>query len=159
MKILGKLTIASLVAASFSTTPVLAQSQQFVTIGTGGVTGVYYFITNTRTTFKIIKGRSCTRRIKCMRETTPSVADNADITAKLHRMISFDPDEIIGNVDYRRHPAQFSLIEFRRKNPEERDTGITGITLKTKCLTGQTITEVVDLILTYCPVVTDHESV
>ena len=42
MKVLGKLTIASLVAASFVTAPVLAAGQQFVTIGTGGVTGVYY---------------------------------------------------------------------------------------------------------------------
>jgi len=42
MKILGKLTIAILVAGSFSTGPVLAAEQQFVTIGTGGVTGVYY---------------------------------------------------------------------------------------------------------------------
>jgi len=42
MKVLGKLAIASLVAASFSTAPVLAAEQQFVTIGTGGVTGVYY---------------------------------------------------------------------------------------------------------------------
>ena len=42
MKVLGKLALASLVAASFSTAPVLAAEQQFVTIGTGGVTGVYY---------------------------------------------------------------------------------------------------------------------
>ena len=43
MKVLSKLAIALLVAASFSTAPVLAGShQQFVTIGTGGVTGVYY---------------------------------------------------------------------------------------------------------------------
>ena len=42
MKVLGKLAIASLVAVSFSTAPVIAASQQFVTIGTGGVTGVYY---------------------------------------------------------------------------------------------------------------------
>jgi len=43
MKVLGKLAIASLVAATFSSAPVLAGShQQFVTIGTGGVTGVYY---------------------------------------------------------------------------------------------------------------------
>ena len=42
MKVLGKLAIASLVAASFSTAPVLAAEQLFVTIGTGGVTGVYY---------------------------------------------------------------------------------------------------------------------
>ncbi len=42
MKVLTKLAIASLVAASFSTAPVLAAERQFVTIGTGSVTGVYY---------------------------------------------------------------------------------------------------------------------
>ena len=42
MKVLGKLALASLVAASFSSGTVVAAEQQFVTIGTGGVTGVYY---------------------------------------------------------------------------------------------------------------------
>ncbi len=42
MKVLGKIAVASLVATSFSATPAFAADQNFVTIGTGGVTGVYY---------------------------------------------------------------------------------------------------------------------
>ncbi len=42
MKVLGKIAVASLVATSFSATPAFAAEQNFVTIGTGGVTGVYY---------------------------------------------------------------------------------------------------------------------
>jgi hypothetical protein len=42
MKVLGKIAIASLVATSFGATPAFAADQNFVTIGTGGVTGVYY---------------------------------------------------------------------------------------------------------------------
>lgn len=42
MKVLGKIAVASLVATSFSVTPAFAADQNFVTIGTGGVTGVYY---------------------------------------------------------------------------------------------------------------------
>jgi TRAP transporter TAXI family solute receptor len=42
MKVLGKIAVASLVATSFGATPAFAADQTFVTIGTGGVTGVYY---------------------------------------------------------------------------------------------------------------------
>ena len=42
MKVLSKIAIASLVASSFTTGSAIAASQQFVSIGTGGVTGVYY---------------------------------------------------------------------------------------------------------------------
>lgn len=42
MKLLGKLAIVVFVATLFSSGPVLAATQQFVSIGTGGVTGVYY---------------------------------------------------------------------------------------------------------------------
>ncbi len=41
-KLVGKLALASLVAASFSSGSALAADQQFISIGTGGVTGVYY---------------------------------------------------------------------------------------------------------------------
>ncbi len=42
-KLVGKLALASLVAASFSSGSALAAGhQQFISIGTGGVTGVYY---------------------------------------------------------------------------------------------------------------------
>ena len=42
MKVLSTFAIASLVATSFTTGSAIAASQQFVSIGTGGVTGVYY---------------------------------------------------------------------------------------------------------------------
>jgi TRAP transporter TAXI family solute receptor len=42
MKVLGKIAIASLVATTFGVGSAIAAEQQFVTIGTGGVTGVYY---------------------------------------------------------------------------------------------------------------------
>ena len=42
MKLLSTVAIASLVATSFTTGTAIAASQQFVSIGTGGVTGVYY---------------------------------------------------------------------------------------------------------------------
>jgi len=42
MKLLSTVAIASLVATSFTTGSAIAASQQFVSIGTGGVTGVYY---------------------------------------------------------------------------------------------------------------------
>lgn len=42
MKVLSTIAIASLVATSFTTGSAIAASQQFVSIGTGGVTGVYY---------------------------------------------------------------------------------------------------------------------
>ena len=42
MKTLSTFAIATLVATSFTTGSAIAASQQFVTIGTGGVTGVYY---------------------------------------------------------------------------------------------------------------------
>jgi hypothetical protein len=42
MKVLGKIAIVAFVATLFSSGPVLAATQQFVSIGTGGVTGVYY---------------------------------------------------------------------------------------------------------------------
>lgn len=42
MKIAGKIAVAALVASTFSAGSLMAQSQQFVSIGTGGVTGVYY---------------------------------------------------------------------------------------------------------------------
>ena len=42
MKLVSKLALASLLAASFSGGNALAQGQQFISIGTGGVTGVYY---------------------------------------------------------------------------------------------------------------------
>ena len=42
MKVLSKVALASVVAASLGSTGALAADQQFVTIGTGGVTGVYY---------------------------------------------------------------------------------------------------------------------
>jgi len=41
-KLVGKLAIASVVAASLGSGSALAASQQFISIGTGGVTGVYY---------------------------------------------------------------------------------------------------------------------
>jgi len=42
MRVLSKIAVVSLVATSFGATPVIGAGQQFVTIGTGGVTGVYY---------------------------------------------------------------------------------------------------------------------
>ncbi len=42
MKVSGKLAMALLVASSFGTGSAIAQDTTFVTIGTGGVTGVYY---------------------------------------------------------------------------------------------------------------------
>ncbi len=42
MRVLSKIAIASLVATSFTAGSVIAVEQQFVTIGTGSVTGVYY---------------------------------------------------------------------------------------------------------------------
>ncbi|MCP4335964.1 MAG: TAXI family TRAP transporter solute-binding subunit [Gammaproteobacteria bacterium] len=42
MKVLSKVALASLVAASLGSGSALAAEQQFVTIGTGSVTGVYY---------------------------------------------------------------------------------------------------------------------
>ena len=42
MKMLGKIAIVAFAAALFSSGPVLAVEQQFVSIGTGGITGVYY---------------------------------------------------------------------------------------------------------------------
>jgi hypothetical protein len=42
MKVLGKIAIVAFIATLFSSGPVLAATQQFVSIGTGGVTGVYY---------------------------------------------------------------------------------------------------------------------
>ena len=42
MKILSTVAIASLVASSLATGSAVAAQQQFVSIGTGGVTGVYY---------------------------------------------------------------------------------------------------------------------
>jgi TRAP transporter TAXI family solute receptor len=42
MKVLSKVALASLVAASLGSGSALAADQTFVTIGTGGVTGVYY---------------------------------------------------------------------------------------------------------------------
>jgi len=42
MKVLSKVALASVVAASLGSGSALAAEQQFVTIGTGGVTGVYY---------------------------------------------------------------------------------------------------------------------
>ncbi|MDH3636297.1 MAG: TAXI family TRAP transporter solute-binding subunit [Gammaproteobacteria bacterium] len=42
MKVLSKVALASLLAASLSSGSALAAGQQFISIGTGGVTGVYY---------------------------------------------------------------------------------------------------------------------
>ncbi len=42
MKVLSKVALASLLAASLGSGSALAAGQQFVSIGTGGVTGVYY---------------------------------------------------------------------------------------------------------------------
>ena len=42
MKLVSKLALASLVATSLGGGSALAQGQQFISIGTGGVTGVYY---------------------------------------------------------------------------------------------------------------------
>lgn len=42
MKVIGKIALASIFVASLSGGTAIAQSQQFVSIGTGGVTGVYY---------------------------------------------------------------------------------------------------------------------
>ena len=42
MKLLSKVAFASLLTASLGSGSALAADQQFVTIGTGGVTGVYY---------------------------------------------------------------------------------------------------------------------
>ena len=42
MKLTGKLALASVVAAASLSTSGIASAQQFVSIGTGGVTGVYY---------------------------------------------------------------------------------------------------------------------
>jgi len=42
MKVLGKVALASVLAASLGSGSALAADQQFVSIGTGGVTGVYY---------------------------------------------------------------------------------------------------------------------
>jgi len=42
MKVLSKVALASLLAASLGSGSALAADQQFVSIGTGGVTGVYY---------------------------------------------------------------------------------------------------------------------
>ncbi|MEM7563385.1 MAG: TAXI family TRAP transporter solute-binding subunit [Pseudomonadota bacterium] len=42
MKALGKVALASVVAMSLGSGSAIAASQQFVSIGTGGVTGVYY---------------------------------------------------------------------------------------------------------------------
>jgi len=42
MKVLSKVALASLLAASLGSGSALAAEQQFVSIGTGGVTGVYY---------------------------------------------------------------------------------------------------------------------
>ena len=42
MKVLSKVALASLLAASMGSGSALAAGQQFVSIGTGGVTGVYY---------------------------------------------------------------------------------------------------------------------
>ncbi|MCH7882536.1 MAG: TAXI family TRAP transporter solute-binding subunit [Proteobacteria bacterium] len=42
MKVLGKIAIVAFVATLLGSGPVLAGEQQFVSIGTGGVTGVYY---------------------------------------------------------------------------------------------------------------------
>jgi TRAP transporter TAXI family solute receptor len=42
MKVLGKIAIVAFIATLFSSGSVLAATQQFVSIGTGGVTGVYY---------------------------------------------------------------------------------------------------------------------
>lgn len=42
MKLLSKVALASLLAASLGSGSVLAADQQFISIGTGGVTGVYY---------------------------------------------------------------------------------------------------------------------
>jgi len=42
MKLLSTVAVASLIATSMTTGSAIAASQQFVSIGTGGVTGVYY---------------------------------------------------------------------------------------------------------------------
>ena len=42
MKVLGKVALASVLAASLGSGSALAADQQFISIGTGGVTGVYY---------------------------------------------------------------------------------------------------------------------
>jgi len=42
MKVLSKVALASLLAASLGSGSALAAGQQFISIGTGGVTGVYY---------------------------------------------------------------------------------------------------------------------
>jgi len=42
MKIFGKIALASLLATSLGSGSALAADQQFISIGTGGVTGVYY---------------------------------------------------------------------------------------------------------------------
>ena len=42
MKLIGKIALVSFVAASLSSGSAIAASQQFISIGTGGVTGVYY---------------------------------------------------------------------------------------------------------------------
>ncbi len=42
MKVLGKVALATVLAASLGSGSALAAAQQFVSIGTGGVTGVYY---------------------------------------------------------------------------------------------------------------------
>ena len=42
MKVISKVALASLLAASLGSGGALAAEQQFVTIGTDGVTGVYY---------------------------------------------------------------------------------------------------------------------
>jgi TRAP transporter TAXI family solute receptor len=42
MKVLSKVALASLLAASLGSGSALAAEQQFISIGTGGVTGVYY---------------------------------------------------------------------------------------------------------------------
>ncbi len=42
MKLIGKIALVSLVAASMGSGSAIAADQQFISIGTGGVTGVYY---------------------------------------------------------------------------------------------------------------------
>ena len=42
MKLLGNVALASVVALSLGSGSAIAASQQFISIGTGGVTGVYY---------------------------------------------------------------------------------------------------------------------